>query len=72
MLNIISRKDRTVHVTYNNLFYIISKSRTRNDEVLIFKADKDGKITDWEEVGSSDTTEEAISNFKDALYPWKL
>jgi len=52
-------------VYYNNSYYIISNN---GSEVLIFKSDDSGNIIDWLEVGSADSTEDAIENFSECLF----
>ena len=53
-------------VYYNSNYYVISNN---GSEVLIFRSDNSGNITDWSEVGTADSTEDAIENFDKCLFP---
>jgi hypothetical protein len=55
---------RTV-VSFQNKTYLISEN---SRETLIFVSDKDGKVTDWLEVGSAYSLQDAIVNFKERLF----
>jgi len=52
-------------IHYNNKFYIISDN---GKEVLIFLSDPYGSITDWAEVGSAISKEDAINNIKQCIF----
>ena len=57
-------------VEHNGEFYIVSESRIRGLETLIFRADAAGNVTDHLEVGGGVgiTLQEVLANFEDELF----
>lgn len=45
-------------------YYVISDN---GQEVLVFKSDKDGNITDWCELGSFNSIQDAIDKWNEVL-----
>lgn len=45
-------------------YYVISDN---GEEVLVFKSDKDGNITDWIDLGRYDSIQDAIDSWNEVL-----
>ena len=73
-MKIINKKDNKALIYYNNNFYVVSQANnlfTGNaDETLIFKADPDGSVVDYFEVGGGKylTLNEVLDNIDEYLY----
>ena len=73
-MRIINKKGNKALIYYNNSFYVVSQadSWVTGDavETLIFKANPDGSVNDYVEVGGGKdlTLDEVLNNISEHLY----
>lgn len=66
-MTIISQIDNKAHVEYKGKFYIVSDNGM---ETLIFPSNREGKVTNWGEVGGGRgyTLDEVLEDFANILF----
>ena len=73
-MKIINKKDNKALIYYNNNFYVVSQANNLYTggavETLIFKANPDGSVDDYFEVGGGKdlTLDEVLNNISEYLY----